>query len=80
MEIYTSSAVAQASSAVSAVWMPMFFAILVFFLFYSVILVYHWFTYSMHARAAIMATTAYFILSAVLLFSMLSSAVTLSLL
>ncbi|MBL4644719.1 MAG: hypothetical protein JKX80_02530 [Candidatus Pacebacteria bacterium] len=82
MDIHTGIAVAQASSAVtglnSSVWMAIFLAMILFFIVYSAVLIYHWFTFSMNKRTTIMATLAYIVISAVFIFSMLVSVVTLS--
>jgi len=82
MDIYTSSAVAQASSAAGnlgpSVWMAVFLAVMLFFIVYSAVLIYHWFTFSMYTRTAVMATFAYAGISAVFVFSMLASVVTLT--
>lgn len=81
MDMYTSSLTAQASSALglgASVWVIVFFAIMAFFIVYSSILIFHWFSYSMRARTAVMATMLYIGVSAVFIFSMLASMVTLT--
>ena len=79
MDSLTSAA--QANGAISglgaSVWPILFFAVLLFFLVYSAVLIYHWFTFSMNKRVAVMATVLYTVISAVFVFSMLSSVVTL---
>lgn len=81
MDVYTSSVTAQASSALglgASVWIVVFLAVMVFFIVYSSILIFHWFSYSMRARTALMATVLYIGVSAVFVFSMLASMVTLT--
>ena len=73
---------AQANGAItgfgSAVWPVLFFAVFIFFLVYSAVLMYHWFTYSMKSQVAVMVTIIYLVISAVFVFSMLASVVTLA--
>lgn len=82
MDVYTSTSVAQANSALGSlgptVWSTIFFAVTAFFLIYSAILIFHWFSFSMRTRRAIMATILYFAVSAVFIFSMLASVITLT--
>jgi hypothetical protein len=82
MDIYTSASLAQTNSGLSnlspSVWMIIFFSVVGFFLIYSAILIFHWFSFSMRMRKAVMATILYFGVSAVFIFSMLVSVVTLT--
>ncbi|MAZ67517.1 hypothetical protein CL652_01970 [bacterium] len=82
MDVYTSTSVAQANSVWGnlgpSVWTAIFFAIAVFFAVYSAILIFHWFSFSMRSRRAIMATVLYLGVSSVFIFSMLASIITLT--
>lgn len=81
-DFYTDN-LAQASAGLggtfdSSVWWLVFWGLLTFFLVYSVILLYHWFTFSMKRRSAIAASVIYLGVSAFLIFTMLAGIVGLS--
>jgi len=82
MDFDTSTSLAQANSALGnlgpSVWPTIFFAVMVFFFLYSAILIFHWFSFSMSSRRAVMATILYIGVSAVFIFAALASVVTLS--
>lgn len=81
MDIYTSNALAQASGIAglgSSVWLVVLLAVMVFYTVYSGVLIFHWFSFSMRARTAVVATILYLSVSVVFVFSMLASVVTLT--
>lgn len=56
----------------SPLWWAVTGIVLIFFLVYSAILVYHWFAYSMRPSVSIIATILYIVISAVFLFSLIA--------
>jgi len=79
MDIYTSNSLAQVISGTgNMTWFIIFLAVMIFFALYSTVLIFHWFSFSMHTRTAILATSIYLVISAVFVFSMLVSVVTLA--
>lgn len=55
-----------------SLWWAVTGVVLIFFLVYSAILVYHWFAYSMRPSVSIVATILYIVISAVFLFSLIA--------
>ena len=84
MDIGTSVSLSQTAPGTGgldpSVWVGILAAVLLFFLVYSLVLIFHWFSFSMRGRTAVMATVLYVAVSAVFLFSMFTSVVTLFLL
>lgn len=79
MDVNTSLQVAQSATSIgSSLWPIVFLAVMVFFVVYSAVLIFHWFSFSMHTRTAIVATISYLVISAVFVFAMLASVVTLT--
>ena len=62
----------------SSVWWSLFWALLIFFLIYSTILLYHWFKFGMRRRSAVIAATIYLGVSVLLIFIMLASVISVS--
>lgn len=81
IDAYTSAPVAYSGVALGSigpsVWLAVFLAVLILFVVYSIILMYHWFTFSMNARVATMVTILYSVISAVFVFAMLASTLSL---
>ena len=79
MDVNTSLSSAQAIAGIgNSLWPTIFLAVMLFFVVYSAVLIYHWFAFSMHARTAVMATVSYLAISAIFIFGMLASVVTLT--
>ncbi|QSH39455.1 hypothetical protein JXR01_00360 [Candidatus Kaiserbacteria bacterium] len=74
MDIFTSAA---AASTDSSLWEILFYGIVVIFLLYSAVLIFHWFSFSMRPRTAIGVTILYVTLSVVFLIFMTTSFFTL---
>ncbi|MDP2650467.1 MAG: hypothetical protein Q8P16_02770 [bacterium] len=82
MDRYTGAAIQQGEGLAGifnpAILSGIFWAVVAFFFIYTVILMYHWFTFSMRRDIAVMAAILYFFISVVLLFAMGASVVSLT--
>ena len=65
------------ASIAPPVWFAIFLAVFILVVVYSVILMYHWFTFSMNVRVATMVTILYSVISALFIFVMLASTLSL---
>ncbi|MBF05512.1 hypothetical protein CL644_02285 [bacterium] len=74
MDIFTSTAT---TSTGSSLWEILFYGIIVIFLLYSAVLIFHWFSFSMRPRTAIGVTVLYVTVSMVFLIFMTTSFFTL---
>ncbi len=82
MDSYTDTLTTQAQIAVESaslsVWTLAFGALCIIFLIYSGVLIFHWFSYSMHPRVPIFVTILYLAIGAVFLFFLLASVLALT--